>query len=642
MKKIHLVTFKHHNQGMNKTKLENHVSKHAANAVSKGLAKCPNIKSDLPNLPSVFIIEDAENALLDELRKDPDVVAVTEDILYKPDMAQSTEWSHGSNFMVINDYRTRGYTGAGVKVGIIDSGCANHEDLVWAGRYNAYTAVYGGTTPASADFLGHGTAVAGIIAAKNNSVGYQGVAPDVSLYGVKVDANNGKGGFNSSAIIKGVEWLVSQGVKIINCSFSGDLYDPALEAAFRNAHDIHNVLFICSAGNKRAEESNPNDSVGYPARHDFVVAVAALRPSKEPAYYSSRGPEVDCAAPADSVMTTRPSENNKNGTNFNEVSTLYTSFNGTSCAAPHVTGIAALNRQADPSLTLPADLRASFEITAERLGTGTKNADFGYGMVKSPWTTHPNYPGKLTTNAITLPETGITESVSNGLGKFFKFVPTKSTRYTFKTTSSLNLYMRLYDADYNQLSQDDDSAGSGNPSITHFLSAGQTYYVKVSGYSGSQNGSYSINVIATEQIIREDFEDTVFTIPFTGDWYRWAFPVGVNDSASFRSKASLGHGQTSQTSFKVTVPSGRTAKLSFYYMTASDVNDKFYATVNGTVIVTASGTNNNLTKHEHTLSAGTHTVVFKFVRDASGDGGSNLALVDDVEIIGNGCTVSAG
>ncbi|WP_375338687.1 hypothetical protein [Brevibacillus borstelensis] len=202
--------------------------------------------------------------------------------------------------------------------------------------------------------------------------------------------------------------------------------------------------------------------------------------------------------------------------------------------------------------------------------------------------------------------------------------------------------MRLYDADYNQLSQDDDSAGSGNPSITHFLSAGQTYYVKVSGYSGSQNGSYSINVIATEQIIREDFEDTVFTIPFTGDWYRWAFPVGVNDSASFRSKASLGHGQTSQTSFKVTVPSGRTAKLSFYYMTASDVNDKFYATVNGTVIVTASGTNNNLTKHEHTLSAGTHTVVFKFVRDASGDGGSNLALVDDVEIIGNGCTVSAG
>ncbi|MFR0656725.1 S8 family serine peptidase, partial [Pantoea sp. SIMBA_079] len=100
--------------------------------------------------------------------------------------------------------------------------------------------------------------------------------------------------------------------------------------------------------------------VRYPAKYDFVIAVSALKANKQPAPYSSRGPEISVAAPADPVMTTTASAANKAGTDYVSLSSSYRAFNGTSCAAPHVTGLAALYRQMNPGYS-PDDIKFLIE-----------------------------------------------------------------------------------------------------------------------------------------------------------------------------------------------------------------------------------------------------------------------------------------
>ncbi|MGG1660828.1 S8 family serine peptidase [Brevibacillus sp. NRS-1366] len=627
MSKIHIVTFKEQekDQKKNKAKVDIHLAKRTARG------KKVKLKHEFENIPRVFIVEDADDETLEELRNDPYVLAVEENSSYELHMAQVTEWSHGVNFIDISQFRSRGWTGAGVKVGIIDTGCANHEDLTWTARYNAYTAVYGGTTPAEADRKNHGTCVAGIIAGRDNSKGYVGIAPDVQLYGVKAD-NEAGSGIDQTAIIDGINWLINQGVKVINCSFGSDMDHSGVRAAFQNAYEKGAVI-VCSAGNGRIVNVT-NNSVGYPGAYDFVIAVSALKANKQPAPYSSRGPQVNVAAPADPVMTTTASAANKAGTDYLSPSSSYTAFAGTSCAAPHVSGLAALYRQMFPDSS-PDDIISFIEMFVEELGAPGKDYDFGYGMVTSPWTTHADYPGKLTSTAIEMSGNSISSSLTNGLGKFFKFVPSKTGRYFITTTSALNLYARVYDASYRQIAQDDDGGGNSQPRMTVDLEMGKTYYIMVCGYSGSQTGSFTINVVAGGAVITEDFEDTTFTIPFTGDWERSMI------LRAYRSKA-IGHGMTSQTSFKANVPSGRTAVLSFYYYTSTEANyDKLIVTVNGATVLEKSGSN-ALTRFETTLNAGVNTILFKFVRNGSGDGGGNFVYIDDVELTGDGVTVSAG
>lgn len=631
MKKIHIITFKNRDHKSNKMKIEQNCEKRRL------LGKKIRLHSELEFLPRTFFIEDADEETLQELRNNPEVASVSESQEYTPFSPQSTEWSHGTAFLDIAQFRSRGLTGAGVKVGIIDSGAANHQDLQWAGRFNAYAAVHGGNFPPEADKNGHGTKVAGIIGAKNNSLGYVGVAPDCLLYGVKVDNNVSKGGFDSAAIIRGINWLIQQGVKIINCSFGDALYDNAMETAIRDAYEIHDVLFIAAAGNSREEYTNPNKTVQHPASSPYTIAVGALKASKAPAYYSSRGPELDVVAPADPVMSTNSSANNKNGANYFDISTEYSSFSGTSCAAPHVTGLAALYKQLDSSATAD-DLRAAIEIYTEDLGKDGRDDEYGHGMVTSPWTTHPDYPGKRTSNAIVMSGSSISSSLTNGLVKHFKFTPSTEGRYTITTSSSLDLYMRLYDANYNQLGQNDDGAGNSQPKIVADLTAGRTYYIVVSGFSGSQTGSFTINATNAGKVIIEDFEDSTLVIPFTGSRWSRVILLGNNGSTGYRASAS--HGVTSETSFKATVPSGKTATLSFYYKTSTEaVYDNLIVTVNNTEILRKSGSVSGI--HTHQLSAGVNTIAFKFVRDGSGDGGGNYVVIDDVTIIGDGVTVSS-
>ncbi|MBI5773039.1 MAG: S8 family serine peptidase [Verrucomicrobia bacterium] len=179
------------------------------------------------------------------------------------------------------------------------------------------------------DDNGHGTHVAGTIgAAANNGQPHVGVAWNVRLMAVK--AGDALGNLPSSAIIAGVDFAISKGAKIINCSFGGFQRSVAEEAAFLRARDA-GVLVVAAAGNSR----NDNDIFpAFPASFAFdnIIAVAALDRRDGLASFSSFGrTNVHVGAPGVEILST-----------YNTADNAYRLLNGTSMAAPHIAGVAAL------------------------------------------------------------------------------------------------------------------------------------------------------------------------------------------------------------------------------------------------------------------------------------------------------------
>ncbi len=167
----------------------------------------------------------------------------------------------------------------------------------------------------------HGTHVAGIIGAKgNNGIGTVGVCWNVSLMALKAFDDQGNGTVDDA--ISAMEYAVQNGARIINASWGLDERSRALEEAVQRASDA-GVLFIAAAGNNRT------DALSYPASFESVLSVGATDNKDARAGFSNYGATVDVAAPGDNVFSTLP-ENS------------YGFLSGTSMAAPHVSGVAAL------------------------------------------------------------------------------------------------------------------------------------------------------------------------------------------------------------------------------------------------------------------------------------------------------------
>lgn len=267
---------------------------------------------------------------------------------------------------------TTPYTGKGVKVAVIDSGIdAQHADLKIAGGVCTLKTNCP-TSPSYDDDNGHGTHVAGVIAAQKNNFGLIGVAPNVELYAVKVMTRTGGG--TTTNIAAGVEWAIKQKVDIINMSLTTTGDDQALKLLLEKAY-AEGITIVASAGN---EGSNiQSDSVQYPAKYPTVIAVSATTGFNKLLVGSSIGPEVELAAPGDEIISTYPSEldtidGNKDG---------YSTFSGTSMAAPHVTGVLALYKERFPHFTNKR-LRELISNTAEDLGATGRDQSFGYGLIK--------------------------------------------------------------------------------------------------------------------------------------------------------------------------------------------------------------------------------------------------------------------
>jgi len=173
-------------------------------------------------------------------------------------------------------------TGQGVKVAVLDTGIdLSHPDLL-ANIKGGYNAIKPNKSPA--DDNGHGTHVAGIIAAVNDNIGVVGVAPQAELYAVKVLSANGSGYL--SDIIEGLEWCITNNMQVINMSLGTSSEVQSFHDAVIKVYNA-GIVMVAAAGN-----SGPGDNtVEYPAKYEEVIAVSATSDNDAIASFSSRGPD---------------------------------------------------------------------------------------------------------------------------------------------------------------------------------------------------------------------------------------------------------------------------------------------------------------------------------------------------------------
>ncbi|NUQ56951.1 MAG: S8 family peptidase [Candidatus Paceibacter sp.] len=210
-----------------------------------------------------------------------------------------------------------GNTADPIKVAVIDTGIStSHQDLFGniKGGYNAID-----PSRSYNDDNGHGSHVAGIVAAVDNSIGVIGAAPAADLYAVKVLNRRGSG--YVSDVIEGIQWAIANDMDVINMSLGSNYDIASLRDAVIAAYNS-GIVITAAAGNDGA-------AVDYPGAYPEVLAVGATDYGNNIASFSSRGPEVDLVAPGVSIFSTYKGS-------------WYATMSGTSMAAPHVAGAAAL------------------------------------------------------------------------------------------------------------------------------------------------------------------------------------------------------------------------------------------------------------------------------------------------------------
>lgn len=263
--------------------------------------------------------------------------------------------------------------GSGVTVGVIDTGSGPHGSLPIAGGANT---VFGEDESDWADVDGHGTHVAGLIAA--DGADFRGMAPGVALRAYRVFGTDDDGASNF-AIAKAIDRAVADGCDLLNMSLGGGPLDVLTDEAIKDARG-RGVLCVIAAG-------NDGGAVSWPGRHTLAMAISALgvrgrwprdatqseevqRPFGRAfgsdqcfvARFSNRGPEIDLAAPGVGIISTLPED-------------AFGVMDGTSMACPVATGALARRLAQRPDvLAQPRDAARADEL--ERLAlTGNLDLD---------------------------------------------------------------------------------------------------------------------------------------------------------------------------------------------------------------------------------------------------------------------------
>jgi subtilisin family serine protease len=216
----------------------------------------------------------------------------------------------------------------------------------------------------------HGTArgnmIVGAIAARRNLLG---VAPDAKILAICAFYSSSTGITDNSSstgitdnIIKGIDYAIARGARVINMSFAGPP-DPRLRDALRRAYK-EGIVLIAAAGN-----AGPNSAPLYPGAFPGVIAVTATDEGDRLFPGSNRGTYIAVAAPGVNVFAAASDG-------------AYQLVTGTSVAAAEVSGIAALLIERNPALT-PAAVRKILMQTAKPLGPKSPNRDFGAGLANA-------------------------------------------------------------------------------------------------------------------------------------------------------------------------------------------------------------------------------------------------------------------
>ncbi|AWI04331.1 S8 family peptidase [Clostridium drakei] len=249
-----------------------------------------------------------------------------------------------------------------VKVAVVDTGVDyNHVDLknrvLKDLGYNFIN-----NTSDTMDDNSHGTHVSGIIAAEaNNKQGISGITGSLDVKIIPVKVLNSKGEGQSDIIAKGIEYAADKGADIINLSFGCDEESTDIEDAIQYARN-KGVFVVAAAGNdnENCDNSSPAGEVG-------AYTVAAINTSYRKSYFSDYGNSVEIAAPGEEIVSTVPG--NK-----------YEAWDGTSMAAPVVSGIAAMVKAENPSIT-PSEMEDILNKSAVDIMQKGKDKYTGYGLV---------------------------------------------------------------------------------------------------------------------------------------------------------------------------------------------------------------------------------------------------------------------
>lgn len=283
-----------------------------------------------------------------------DVIVTLED-LTQPGEERNYEWNLTAIHATPDDLAAYQTDESLVRVAVLDSGTSVSDDLDVAEYINLVTEEEDIITY-DEDGTGHGTAVAGVLAANDDAQneGIIGVAPDVTLYSVKVfDYSNTA---PISRIIEGIYWAIDNDIDIINMSFGTTVNSYALHQAVRDAEEA-GILMVAAAGN--------SGTVEYPAAYPEVIAVGATDYQGSRADFSPTGTELELMAPGECVLT---------DSFYGGIMAL----SGTSLAAPHVAGAAALLWAKD--MTKSSDfIRQLLNASANR-GMGAAE-EYGNGLL---------------------------------------------------------------------------------------------------------------------------------------------------------------------------------------------------------------------------------------------------------------------
>ena len=297
---------------------------------------------------------------IDALQKNPNVRYVEPDILVQAlDGELDNSWGVKQiGAGLVHDANNKG---AGIKVAIIDSGIDyNHPDLN-SNYLGGYDFVNTDTDPM--DDNGHGTHVAGTIAALDDGMGVVGVAPEANLYALKVLNSSGSGSY--SDIIAALQWCVDNGIQVTNNSYgSAEDSGISVKMAFDNAYYNYGIINVGAAGNS-GNSSGSGDNMIYPAKYDSVIAVAATDKNNQRASWSSTGSDLEISAPGVAIVSTW-------------IGGGYGVKSGTSMASPHVAGTVALMIAAGVF-----DVRGQLQSTADDLGETGWDSQYGYGLVNA-------------------------------------------------------------------------------------------------------------------------------------------------------------------------------------------------------------------------------------------------------------------
>ena len=371
-----------------------------------------------------------------------------------------------------------------MSVCITDTGYeGNHEDL------RPYTD--SGITGDNSDGLGnntgnwwqpghsHGTHVAGTIAALgNNGKGVTSVNPSglLDLHNVKIFNNAGTWGYGSD-MVRAVEQCQAAGAKVISMSIGGGASSTTEENAFIAAANA-GLLNIAAAGN------DGNTALSYPASYDSVMSVAALDSNKNLASFSQRNSQVEIAAPGVAVTSTI-------------IGNGYATWDGTSMATPHASGVAALVWSHFPSCT-GEEIRQAMNNTAQDLGSAGRDNSYGYGLVQAKdmydalaangcsGVTPPPPPPPPTAGVLDngVPQTGLSGSTSEQLN-FTMQVPAGATDVSFDMSGGsgdADMYVRFGAAPTTGTYDCRPYLNGNNESCTGTSDNG-TYHVMLNGYS---------------------------------------------------------------------------------------------------------------------------------------------------------------